>query len=485
MRTARAAVLGVLLAASSAAQAEDAVRESVIKIFTISQRPDYYQPWQNTPEESSSGSGVVIAGDRILTNAHVVSDAIFVQVRRSGDEKKYDATVEFVAHDTDLALLKVKDRAFFAGIKPVPVGELAHQRDKVTIYGFPIGGDELSINEGTVSRVEVVSYAQSGLRLLALQTDGAINPGNSGGPMIRDGKIVGIAFQSLTAAENIGYGVPAPLIKRFLKDVADGHYDGVPLPGMAWQTLESDDLRRFLKMKPGQTGIRVARTIYGCPGAEELRQGDVLTAINGVKISNDATYPIGKDKRILFTHLVAEAQAGDKVPFDVLRDGVPMKVSVPMKTCETSLVPGPFYGVRPRYFIYGGLVFTPLTSNWMSTWSQSDQAVEFRYLQESVEPTRERQEAVVLAYVLPHEVNEGYHDLRGWVIESVNGRKIGKLQDLVDAFSAPRDGYQVIRFDTITNGSEIILDAAKASAAGPEILATHRIPKDRSEDLPR
>src|SRR5690606_32796831 len=107
---------------------------SVVKVLTISDAPDYEQPWQTHGAQASTGSGAVIAterGLRVLTNAHVVMNQVFVEVRRSGSSKKFTAKVEAVVHECDLALLAVKDATFFEGATPVELGELPHLGDRV------------------------------------------------------------------------------------------------------------------------------------------------------------------------------------------------------------------------------------------------------------------------------------------------------------------------------------------------------------------
>ena len=96
----------------------------------------------------------MIAPQRILTGAHVVANATFVQVQKQSDPKKVTARVVAISHDCDLALLEVDDKAFGRGIKPSVVGDLPKLRDGVQVVGYPIGGEEVSITEGVVSRIE-------------------------------------------------------------------------------------------------------------------------------------------------------------------------------------------------------------------------------------------------------------------------------------------------------------------------------------------
>ena len=138
---------------STMVRAEEDVKDAVVKVFVAHNGYDYNNPWMKSGQKSRTGSGCVIAGKRILTNAHVVSDQTFIQVKKAGDAKKYIAKLKMVAHDCDLAILSVKDDAFFDNVKPIKIGDLPKVRDRVAVYGFPEGGDELSITEGVVSRV--------------------------------------------------------------------------------------------------------------------------------------------------------------------------------------------------------------------------------------------------------------------------------------------------------------------------------------------
>src|SRR5690606_37853679 len=114
-----------------------------------------------------------------------------------------------------------------------PFGELPALRTPVSTVGFPTGGELISITEGIVSRIDFRRYAHSGYsEHLLVQVDSAINPGNSGGPVVQEGKVVGVAFQGLSSAENTGYIIPVPVVERFLRDIDDGVYNGHPHDGL-------------------------------------------------------------------------------------------------------------------------------------------------------------------------------------------------------------------------------------------------------------
>ena len=236
---ARAPDVAPAAAAPAAATSASSVENAVVKVMSTMVRPDLFKPWARQAPTDVTGTGVVIDGKRILTNAHVVvySSQILVESSQGGD--KLSASVEALAPGIDLAVLRLEDEKFFDAHPALPrSAALPGNKDSVLVYGFPTGGSNLSITKGIVSRLEFTpyNYPVAGLRI---QIDAAINPGNSGGPAVVDGKMVGIAFSHLGGADNIGYIIPAEEIDLFLADIADGRYDGKPLLLDEMRTLEN------------------------------------------------------------------------------------------------------------------------------------------------------------------------------------------------------------------------------------------------------
>nr|5ILA_A Chain A, Protease Do-like 9 [Arabidopsis thaliana]5ILA_B Chain B, Protease Do-like 9 [Arabidopsis thaliana] len=195
--------------------------DAVVKVFCVHTEPNFSLPWQRKRQYSSGSSGFIIGGRRVLTNAHSVEHHTQVKLKKRGSDTKYLATVLAIGTECDIALLTVTDDEFWEGVSPVEFGDLPALQDAVTVVGYPIGGDTISVTSGVVSRMEILSYVHGSTELLGLQIDAAINSGNSGGPAFNDkGKCVGIAFQSLKHedAENIGYVIPTPVIVHFIQD---------------------------------------------------------------------------------------------------------------------------------------------------------------------------------------------------------------------------------------------------------------------------
>ena len=346
------------------------IRESIVKVYLVSNTPDYYNPWSMQGPRGGSGSGCIIENNLILTNAHVVSDQTFLQVRKYGDTKRHRAEVVSVSHQTDLALIKVDDSEFFEGVPFLSFGELPESQQEVLVYGFPMGGDMLSITKGIISRIEHQPYVHSSSAFLAGQIDAAINPGNSGGPVIVDDKIVGVVMQGISSSQNIGYMVPVPVIRHFFDDLKDGVYNGYPSIGVGMQDMENEGLRKYFKMPEDMSGVLVNKLIPGSPGEGNLQENDILLSIGDYEIGNDGTIEFRKNERTQLNYAVQEKQIGESIPIGILRDGEKLLLDVNLNRSSEKdlLVPMEEYETLPSYYIYGGLVFCPLSKNLLTIW---------------------------------------------------------------------------------------------------------------------
>ncbi|MCH9741213.1 MAG: S1C family serine protease, partial [Epsilonproteobacteria bacterium] len=304
--------LGVFISLSNAETVSTSteIERSIVKIYTVSKHPNYLEPWNSTTKRSN-GSGSIISGNRILTNAHVVANETFLEVKKYGDTKRYQAKVLEVSHETDLALLEVEDKNFFNDTKPLSFGKLPKIQDKVTVYGYPMGGNTISVSTGIVSRIEHNLYAHSRQSFLSIQIDAAINPGNSGGPTISEGKIVGVVMQGITFSQNIGYMVPVDVIQHFLKDVEDGVHDGFPKLGIYTEKIENPTLKEYYKLDEKVGGILVVDIMYNSPFKDVLHKEDIITAIDGHKIESDGTVAFRKNQYTHFKYYIDMHQYGD------------------------------------------------------------------------------------------------------------------------------------------------------------------------------
>ncbi len=458
------------------------IDQAMVKIYTNSVAYNYYLPWSTEAPMESSGSGCVVHGNMILTNAHVVTDETYLQVRKEGDPRKYQAFVVAVSHEADLALITVEDESFFRGITPLELGELPHAREEVVVYGYPMGGDALSTTQGVISRIESSRYTHSGLSLLTVQIDAAINPGNSGGPAIIGNRIIGVAMQTMTQADNIGYVIPVPVIEHFFEDMEDGKYDGFPSAGFSYQTIRNEAFSASFSIPQEQTGVMITKLAFDSPAGQVFESGDILMAIDGRPVAGDGTVELRSGSRTRLDYMVNRHQIGETIPVNIIRDGVSLSVEMTLNTTlhDLTVVPNKIYDTPPEYHIFGGIVFMPLSLNYLESWGydwylNAVDYLTYPFLFDNWR-TESREEIVVLTFILPAEVNTGYESLQNEIVATVNGVEIVSFSQFVQLVDSETDTF--IEFTT-SLGSVIILDREEAIAANRGILARYGITRDR------
>jgi len=479
------AVLGAR--AQSATPPASSVENSVVKVFSTVRSPDVFRPWTKQAPSEISGSGVVIEGKRILTNAHVVlySNQVQIQADQAGD--KITATVESIAPGIDLAVLKLEDESFFDTHPPLPrASDLPAVKASVLVYGFPTGGSSLSITKGIVSRIEFTPYnfMVAGLRI---QLDAAINPGNSGGPAVADDRMIGLAFSRLEGAENIGYIIPTEEIDIFLNQAKAGKAYAKPALYDFMQTLENSALRPYLHLAKTDAGILVLQPDSQDPGYP-LRRWDLISRIGTMPVDDQGMVHRG-DLRLDFHYEVQQATQGGKVAAEIVRDGKHLQVEIPVTTNRHPVIP-PLAGTYPRYFVYGPIVFTVVTDDFAAGFIVSAQAVGALLLAESPMVTRradmpafEGEEIVAVSSpFLPHVLAEGYSNPIGHVLSEVNGIKIRNLRHLVEVLRDAKSEF--VTFVFAGHGEEtLVFPRQKALEITDGILGDNGIREQGSKDL--
>ncbi len=465
------------------------LENSVVKIFSSLRRPEPFKPWGKGSPQPVTGSGVVIEGKRILTNAHVVGYASQVQVQASQSGDKVSATVVAVARGIDLAILKLDDEKFFDSHAPaVRTKGLPEMGEQVFAYGFPSGGTSLSVTKGIVSRQEFINYSPStsGLRI---QIDAALNPGNSGGPVFAGDKMVGLAFSGITAAQNIGYIIANEEVELFLRDVADGRYDGKPALLEEVQTLENPVLREFLKLGPTVTGAVVQQSDHSDP-ASPLKEWDVITKIGDTPVDNQGMVKLGQNLRVRFQYHVQQLAKDGKVPLTIVRAGKPMTVQAPVSPRRKMLIPD-LDGAYPSYFIYGPVVFSRATTEFISFMSGNAAALNaFGYAgsplvtQRGQVATPAREELVVVSspYFQHKSVMNGYGNGFASVVESINKVPVKSLAHMVALLRDLKDDLVVISFDQ-RNSQTIVLRRKEMLEATEAVLTDNGIRTQGTPDV--
>ncbi|MEP6955370.1 MAG: trypsin-like peptidase domain-containing protein [Chthoniobacterales bacterium] len=456
------------------------IQNSLVRITATGVQPDYKAPWNSGGIERGVGAGFAIDATRIMTNAHVVSNSRYLTVERDGDPNKYPARVLFVAHDCDLALITVASPEFARNMVPLTFGGIPELESTVSAYGYPIGGERMSVTTGIVSRIDFQLYTHSSIdQHLAIQISAQINPGNSGGPVMQNGKVVGVAFQGYSGdvAQGVAYMIPTPVISRFLKDVTDGRYDRYVDLGVTYTKLQNPAQRRFLGLKDDDRGVLVSSVIAGASAAKAIQPGDVLMAIDDHPIASDAFVELDGD-RVEMPEVVERKFKGDKEKLDLIRDKKPITTTVELEPLWPYLFQGHSYDIQPRFVLYGGLLFQPLSLDLVQAYQPQDLRLRhfFDYFV-TEQIYLEHPEVVVLTNILPDPINSYLSPYRAGIVDEINGQKIRTLDDLAKAFAETPDKFIV---QMVGDGPPLVLDRQGVEAARERIKTRYNVVKEQN-----
>ncbi len=451
------------------------VYRSVVRIEVATQVPDYDTPWNAGRFGGGIGTGFIIGKNKILTNAHVVSNQRRILITIHGSPEKYPAQVEHIAHDCDLALLSVEDFTPFEALPTFSFGDIPALESQVRVIGYPVGGERLSVTRGVVSRIDFQAYSHSRADShLVVQIDAAINPGNSGGPCIQDGKVVGVAFQGLRAADNTGYIIPTPVVKRFLKDIEDGNYDHYADLGVTDFPLHNPAMRKALGLPNDGVGVLVTNVVPTSSADGFLKPGDVLMSIDG-KVIDSAGQILMDGEKVNLNEVVERKFAGDKVALRFKRDGGWNDVELSLKPLHWSRMYAIEYEKNPRYLVFAGLVFQPLDTNLFA--ASKFQDVNLRRLYTDYVPKglfQEHKDIVVLTRVESDPVTSQLDGFAGYAVEKINGEKVRDLKhanELLHPASPPE--YHVI--ELYGAGRPLVIPSAKVEEANKRVQENYGI----------
>ncbi len=470
--------------------AVDEIRDSVVKIHTTSRAPNFSRPWTKANPTKSSGSGVIIEVDStrfgldadiplILTNAHVVRYASQIYVQPNQTTDRYQAEVVAISPGMDLAVLQLDDSEVLAENSSLALAEdLPSVKDAVNAYGFPVGGDDLSVTEGIVSRIEFAKFYfdAAGVRI---QVDAALNPGNSGGPAVADGLVVGLVFSGIRTADNIGYLIPATEIRVFLEDVEDGKYDGKPMLLDDFQSAENEALRARVGLTKETAGIVVTR-----PHQEDddypLKRWDVLTHIGPHALDNQGMVRVRDDLRLRFPHFIREVVVDGKVPVKILRQGESSELNLPVVYERERLLPQLKYDY-PEYAIIGPLVTSTLSHEYaqaallskrgITTLAYRENPMLSRFTDAPAFPGEEL--VIVTNRMFPHPIKKGYDSPTLNVIAKVNEEPVKNLAHFVELIRDADGKFLEIEFAGHTE--TLVFDREELLTANELILESEGI----------
>ena len=415
------------------------MKESLVHLSISAYAYEVTQPWKHRDPWENTGYACAVGEYEVLTTAWNVAEAAFIKVRIYGQNEFVPAKIKICDYETNMCLLELDKEAMDKPLVQLKFYEKYEKGAEVQSYWLSSGG-HLTMGRGYLDRAEVnratASFAE-GLEYII---------GNTSHTQARarvyciDDKAIGIASWSNDGNKETGL-IPAERINRFLKDAHDGQYDGVGVAGFRMKDLIDPAMRGYLKMPTDiKHGVYVSKVYTLGTGSDVLKKGDVILAVDGNSINPYGRYLHKDYDRIALEHIISSHQAGEEITFTVFRDGKKTDLTAEAKNFKADDMLVPFYGYdkQPEYIVTAGFVFQKLTRNYLMQWGGDWQGkvpphLNHYYRDMSFMPNDERRDIVILSFVLPDDVNQGYHRLGRIVVSKFNGMEIRSIGDILTA----------------------------------------------------
>jgi len=284
-------------------------------------------------QEIGGGTGFIISKDGlIVTNKHVVADALASYTVLTNDGKKYDAEVLARHPSLDIAVIKIK--APLSGFPVITLGDSDSIKlgQTAIAIGNALGEFRNTVAVGVISGLSrTVTAGGEGMGEETIegviQTDAAINPGNSGGPLLNlKGEVIGINTAMVSGAQNIGFALPINQVKKTIESVKKTGKISTPYLGVRYLMINSD-LAKKEKLTV-ENGVLIRGSADGpaiTPDSPAQKAGlqaeDIILEVNGQKIDQD--HSLG--------YLIQKYNVGDQVSLKILRNGEEMTLNTALE----------------------------------------------------------------------------------------------------------------------------------------------------------
>jgi hypothetical protein len=462
----------------SLAPAEDPFTRSIV-FLEISAAPwETLQPWKRADTVKIEACATAVGPDLVITTAQAVADAAVIQAKKFGQSAYLPAERLIVDYDINLCLIRINDPDG-PPLKPVRFVE-ACPRGEDLISRWLSSANQISYGRGYLDRAQMLSCPTGFQNTLALVVSSSSKSSSAGELFTHKDRPVGIACWSSGTQVAL---IPSETINRFLAAARTEPYAGFGAIGFETYPLLDPTVRRWLKMPNDMTdGVYVSRVFSRGAGAGVLRPGDALLAIDGRPINAYGRFEHSLYETLSLEHLVQRRAAGDEIAFTVWRNGQKLDLAAPCQRFESAdmLVPYQEYDRQPEYIVTSGCVFQKLSRPylmlWGDNWPGKTPPHLFHYYRDlALLPSDDRREIVILSFVLPAPVNQGYQQLGRLVVSRCNGQPVRDMESFLDALQNSPDGrFNVIEFEQ--DNPRLVLPLQNLAAIDQQINALYNIP---------
>ncbi len=455
---------------------------SLVRVRATIQPYDQFRPWQKKSPFGLNGTGVVLPGGKVLVTAALVANRTEVGLEKPGSAEKCAAEAEAIDYEANLALLVPTDKNFLKGFAGVVLGPALRAGDKTEVWQLERNGEMLR-NQAEILSAGVGRYPsdEAGFLLYGVRVSLPKRDDSYTLPLMKDGQLEGL-MMGYDRDSQEGTAVPGPMIEHFLKDAADGKYEGFPALGVSWSTLRDPNLREEVAA-PKSGGLLLTRVNpRGTAGRAGAREGDVLVSVDGFKLDEDGNYRDPLYGLTAVNNLTrTKPTVGSVARFRISRNGkeIDLTGTYDRKAREEVAIPTLQFDRAPKYLVVGGMVFQELTGVYLQEWGEkwSERApqrlVEYFTFQQEKRPDPAKK-VVFLSQVLPASITLGYQGYSGLVLEKMNGREINNLAELAQAIDETTQGRIIFEFRD--EPGKLVLPAEGLPAASKKIAQDYGLP---------
>ena len=340
-------------------------KASLVRVKVTRQAYDLNYPWRPTPAKTSRGVGVILKDRQVLVTADMVANHRFIELERIGTYHKIRARLVVADYEANLALIQPIDPDVLANTAVMPINGHTIQGQQMSVVQVKENGS-IAVASGPVTAVELGQYPYQN-RFLVYRVNASLpyRLGNVTLPVVKAGKLAGLLKGYDTKSQTISV-IPSPVIDHFIKDAANGDYQGFPLFGFATAPAEDPQLRRFERLDDNGGGVYIDRVLPESPaGKAGFKAGDILLSIGPHTIDARGQFIDPVYGSISAVHLRSRYQVGETADLAILRSGKALTIPLTFehRDAQDYLIPPYLIDQPPRYFILGGLILQELTAD--------------------------------------------------------------------------------------------------------------------------
>ena len=449
-------------------------KDSIVLLDITRNNHNFRIPWDKRAQ-SVSKFGVVLENKELITTATGLANHTLIRIQKGGRGKWTNGKVLWIDYQANLAVLGVENDGFWNNLTPVKFADSNSLKENLQVIRWRGGNIEKRAAEFSRFTVADANFNQA--PRIELKASSEIEGAGQAELMVSGDKVVGLVASKISGTCSV---IPAPFIEDVIKLRKKNNYKGLGYFDFVWQPASNPAVTDYFKLSGEPRGVLVIK-----PGEKTpLKLHDIILEVDGFPIDIQGDYLDPDYGHVIMEYLACRHKwAGDVVSFKIWRDGSiqDIEFKLPKADFSDNLVADRPNDVEPTYLIVGGLVFVPLSAEFLSSWGGDWQrSAPFRLVFYNNQKAKKDQKSlVVLSLVLPDFYNIGYQQRssQNIVIEKANGEMIATLEDLAKAIESPKDGFHVFEFKKGSTLKKIILDAEKLSEANQRIAKRYGISK--------